>query len=122
MNIEEDILKAIAHGKKTFSSSGESPEETDDFQEIAKYLIHCGNQGWLDSIKLHKCMRGNRQAYDQVFIPNGLSYSGEQYLKSLGLNTAHSDSPKEDIIDLKPNFMGIGININALVRWWKTKK
>jgi hypothetical protein len=24
--------------------------------------------------------------------------------------------PKEDIVDLKPNFMGLGLNLNALIR------
>ncbi|EGQ7845336.1 hypothetical protein RV040_004883 [Vibrio alginolyticus] len=35
-------------------------------------------------------------------------------------NEAHVPSdkvePEEDIVDIKPNFMGIGLNLNALVR------
>ncbi len=120
--LSKEILTSIAQGKKSFSLSGDSSGEIEEFQEIAKFLIHCDNQGWFDSIKPHKSMRTGRQLYDLVFIPNGLSYSGTQYLESLSSGATHSNAPQEDIIDLKPNFMGIGININALVRWWKNKK
>lgn len=29
---------------------------------------------------------------------------------------------KEDIVDIKPNFFGIGLNLNAFMRWVKGKK
>jgi hypothetical protein len=41
------------------------------------------------------------------------------------LSSKNNISPTEDIVELKPNFCGIGLNINALARKWKdytTKK
>ncbi|WP_025562385.1 hypothetical protein [Psychromonas sp. SP041] len=36
-------------------------------------------------------------------------------------NSVNQSSPAEDIIELKPNFMGLGINLNALLRMFKRK-
>ena len=32
-----------------------------------------------------------------------------------------SDQSQEDMIDVKPNFMGVGLNVNAIFRWAKHK-
>lgn len=36
-----------------------------------------------------------------------------------GTETDFVSTPKEDVIELKPNFYGIGLNLNALGRRWK---
>jgi hypothetical protein len=36
-------------------------------------------------------------------------------------NSVNQSTPAEDIIELKPNFMGLGVNLNALLRMFKRK-
>ncbi len=38
------------------------------------------------------------------------------------LSENQSFNSPEDIVELKPNFMGLGVNLNALYRWLKSKK
>ncbi|QBG48453.1 hypothetical protein EGM51_13995 [Verrucomicrobia bacterium S94] len=122
MNAIELILREISNGRKSFIPVDSTQESMEDFQSIAKLLIYCEKQSWLDSIKPKKESRSGNDWYETVPVLGDLTYEGEQYLESLASkNTNSENSPKEDIIELKPNFMGIGINLNALIRWRKTK-
>jgi len=48
--------------------------------------------------------------------------NGRQWLIKQATETPiEKDTHREDIVDLKPNFMGLGINLNALFRWFHRK-
>ena len=123
MDIIRHILKKISEGKTTFKSASNSQSDMEDFQSVAKVFVHMNKQGWLDSFKEHRESRTANNWYDLIFV-TGLSSEGAQYLQNIPSedNNATNSINQEDIIDLKPNFMGLGLNINALLRWWKKKK
>jgi len=48
-----------------------------------------------------------------------VNLAGKEWLESKQAISDSSLSTGDDIVDLKPNFMGIGLNLNALYRWFK---
>ncbi|MDF7809613.1 hypothetical protein P4E94_19400 [Pontiellaceae bacterium B12219] len=122
MDLVASVLKEIAEGRKSFRPAGDTREAIEDFQSIAKVLVYCAEQGWLNSFKPHSERWSGNDWYDSISVLNGLSLSGEQYLNSKSQKAKLSTLIEEDILELKPNFMGIGINLNALTRWIKAQK
>ena len=122
MDIIKYVLLEIQDGNSRFTPASDSKSDMEDFQAIAKLLIHVDQQGWLNSMKVHQESRTKNNWYDLVFVQNGLSFKGEQYLNSITSNEKTTLETQEDIIELKPNFMGLGLNLNALLRWWKKWK
>ena len=122
MGIVKQILIEIKEGKKSFKSASSSESDMEDFQSVAKILFHADKQGWLDSFKAHLDRRTTNQWYDLILVQKGLSHEGEQYLQNISSEDNAVSKTQEDIIDLKPNFMGLGVNLNALLRWWKKRK
>jgi len=122
MDIVKHVLSEIKDGNSKFTPISDSKSDMEDFQAIAKLLIHADQQGWLNSIKVHQESRTKNSWYDLVFVQNGLSSKGEQYLNSIAPSEKAAPETQEDIVELKPNFMGLGLNLNALMRWWKKRK
>ena len=122
MDIIKHLLTEIREGRKSFEPSSNSKSDMDDFQSVAKVLIYADQKGWLNSCEIHRESMTANSWYDLIFVQNGLSYEGEEYLKKLSSDDNVDSPSQEDIIELKPNFMGLGINLNALLRWWKTRK
>jgi len=57
-----------------------------------------------------------------VFLEPKINMNGRQWLIKQATETPiEKDTHREDIVDLKPNFMGLGINLNALFRWFHRK-
>jgi hypothetical protein len=61
-------------------------------------------------------------------LSGGFSYfnvkvnlAGKEWLESKQEKLGPSLQIGDDIVDLKPNFMGIGLNLNALFRWFRRK-
>lgn len=122
MNIVRSILTEIRDGKKSFGPNSPSQADMEDFQSVAKFLIHADRQGWFDSFKEHREARTANGWYDKILVLNGLSYEGDLYLQEAEGKNEATPMTEEDVIELKPSFMGIGINLNALYRWWKNRK
>ncbi len=122
MDAIRQLLTEIKEGKSSFRPYSDSKEHMVDFQSVAKLLIYADQQGWLNSLKVHMGSRTANSWYDLVVVQGGLSYKGEQYLINPPVVSSTSSEAQEDIIELKPNFMGLGINLNALWRYFKKKK
>jgi hypothetical protein len=121
MDIIKHLLTEIGEGKKSFKPASDSKSDMDDFQSVAKVLIYADQQGWLNSCEIHRESMTANNWYDLIFVQNGLSYEGEQYLNNLSSDDNVDSQTQEDIIELRPNFMGLGVNLNALLRWWKRR-
>ncbi|MCJ8351378.1 hypothetical protein [Moritella sp.] len=55
------------------------------------------------------------------FLTPQINLNGKEWLSSKKQGVTSSSVVTEDIIDLKPNFMGLGINLNALIRWFRRR-
>jgi len=121
MDIVKQILTEIMEGKKSFKPASDSQSDMEDFQSVAKIMIYADQQGWLNSFKVHREIRTANNWYDLILVQNGLSYEGKQYLQKMFADDNTNSPTQEDIIELKPNFMGLGVNLNALLRWCKKR-
>lgn len=54
------------------------------------------------------------------FLEPRINLSGREFLASFN-SQVNSTKSTEDIVELKPNFFGFGVNLNALIRWFKCK-
>lgn len=109
----ESVLAEIAQGKQSFAPTGQSEGDIAAFQETAKVLEYANAQGFLDGYASHKESYTGHRWYVRVMVPNGLSYQGQQRLQSPPQNMG---AKQEEIVQLKPNFHGLGIALKALWR------
>ncbi len=116
-----EILVQIHEGKMSFEPEGPSKDEMAKFQPIAKALLYAKQSGYLeDCHAIRENMSGNGY-YVKVMLRGGLSYAGEMFLSVDPVAPHENIQPKvpsnsEDVIDIKPNFFGLGVNLNALWR------
>ncbi|MGF1873720.1 hypothetical protein L4D77_00045 [Photobacterium frigidiphilum] len=54
------------------------------------------------------------------FLEPRITLRGREWLESKK-NESTVNETQEYIIELKPNFMGLGLNLNALFRWFRRK-
>ncbi|MBD5771808.1 hypothetical protein [Marinomonas colpomeniae] len=54
------------------------------------------------------------------FLEPRISLSGREWLASFD-SQVNSTKSTEDIVELKPNFFGLGVNLNALFRCFRRK-
>ncbi|GGP62983.1 hypothetical protein [Shewanella saliphila] len=108
----------------------------DKFVETLNYLERNDNLSSIDESSTEIRVEIFKELYENGLVnaidccsKTGLSYleprinmSGRQWLieQTTSKTIQHSVS-SEDIIDLKPNFMGLGINFNALFRRFRRK-
>ncbi len=122
MDFIRQLLKEIDDGKKTFKPVSVSESDRKDFQSVAKVLVHANQQNWLDSFSFVKENWSGNHWYDLILVNSGLSYEGQLYLNNTPNISNENSATGNDIIEIKPNFMGIGVNVNELLRWWKNRK
>jgi len=109
----ESVLAEIAEGRTSFGPAGQSESDIEAFQEIAKILEYANAQGFLDGYASHKESYTGHRWYVRVMVPNGLTYQGQQRLQ---LPPKDTSAQQEEIVQLKPNFHGLGIDLKALWR------
>ncbi|OGA43249.1 MAG: hypothetical protein A3G24_17825 [Betaproteobacteria bacterium RIFCSPLOWO2_12_FULL_62_13] len=119
MSILVEILQEISDGRKSFTPCGSSEADMVEFQPVAKALAYANSQGYLDGFLIHKESSTGNSWYDSVVVKNGLTHSGEEFLRE-----PHSSAGSEldQIIQLKPEVYGVGIDLKALWRRWKNRK
>jgi hypothetical protein len=114
-----ELLQAINNGLLTLKPLGNSEKEMNDFQSVVKLLKYAEGKGLITKIKIHTESRTSHGWHDLALVQGGLTIEGMEYLNNFSVEDEPKANINEDIIELKPNFMGIGININALIRWFK---
>jgi hypothetical protein len=113
------ILEQIQGGKDDFRPEGNTREDLENFQPTAKAIMYAHRKGYLEDC--HPIFENvtTKRFYAAVLLRGGLSHEGEMHLNNYNeqpqSNTVKS-KPVEDIVEIKPNFYGIGINFNAVWR------
>lgn len=114
------ILVRIQNGERNFRPQNSDLAELSAFQEIAKLIIYANEKGYIQEVKCLKDCTHPGSQIKNIIINGGLTFDGEQFLKEIEIQ--ESDKlQKEDIIEIKPNFAGIGVNLNALFRYLRHK-
>lgn len=116
----KDILNLIQSGKISYQPENDDFDSLVKFQEIAKRILYAESQGWIHSVKHQTDYRHPGRLIRNLIVLGGVTFQGEQFLKSR-IEGQEKASFGEDIIELKPNIAGIGVNLNAAFRWLKNK-
>ncbi|MBB1440665.1 hypothetical protein H5202_18725 [Shewanella sp. SG41-4] len=107
----------------------------DDYIETLEFLIENPNINTVNETTSQLDVRVVKELHDNGLIDaidccskSGLSFlepkinmNGKEWLASKQQKEINSTTNNEDIIDVKPNFMGVGINFNALFRKFRRK-
>lgn len=112
------ILQQIHDGQRSFRPVSDSPADMEAFQDIAKALAFADSKGFLDGYMSHQESYTGNRWYVLAIVKNGLTYPGQQYLAEPEVPTA---SVRPEVLQLKPNFHGVGIDLKALWRRMRGK-
>lgn len=123
---EHEIPRVLSEVEDSCRNKGLNPEEY--VNEAAKLLKIMVSRLWNEIAKTDQRLKGC--GFPKSKDLKEVSGTIESYHKKIDAEvrailhrgtTVVSDkvSPREDIIDVKPNFMGIGLNLNAAFRWIK---
>ena len=101
-----------------------------EYLEEARYLIHdLIRVSYRDIAKTDQLLRGN--GFPDSVSCRDVSQQTDQmirYVDSLAAAIGHHapvpalPAAPDDIVELKPNFFGVGVNLNALYRWFCRRK
>jgi hypothetical protein len=101
-----------------------------EYLDEARFLIHdLVRTAYRDIARTDQLLRGN--GFPDSVSCRDVSQQTEQMIQHVdGLAAAighRSPAPEQkaapdDIVELKPNFMGLGVNLNALYRWFRRGK
>lgn len=120
MKLLKELLQQIHDGELSFSSENESLESLREFQPIVIRLKSAHEKQYVSKLKHSKSYRVAGGLVSAVLIRGGLTFEGEQFL--LGNDLVKSSTQNtEDIVDIKPNIFGVGINFNAIYKKWFKK-
>lgn len=112
-----ELLSQVNEGITSFKPKGNTKEELVEFQSTAKALLYAKDLGYVEECKsIREHVTGN--AYHTVIITRGgLTYLGIRYLKQQNTIPQNKLSAAEEIVELRPNFFGLGVNLRAFWRW-----
>jgi hypothetical protein len=119
MTTLRSLLEEVKAGTISFRPASEKETDMWDFQPIAKLLDYANSEGFLESYLPHKESGTGNRWYDLVLVKGGLSHKGEMFLAN---PDDEVEKKVESIILLKPNIYGIGIDLNALWKRWKSRR
>ena len=119
MDMLREILQEVKDGITTFEPASNAEPDMQDFQAIAKTLIFADAEDLLEKCIPHKESQTSHGWYDLVLVDGGLSYKGEKFMAKADGGT---NEQEEEIIQLKPNIYGIGVDLKAAWKRWKNRK
>lgn len=119
MNSLLDVLMAVRSGTLEFSPEDESEASLREFQIAAKALAYAEEEKLIGRLSIHKNAVYGEWLCDLIMAVEGLTYRGEMHLTE---PDPQKERRLEDIVELRPNFMGLGVNINALWRKFFVRK
>jgi len=114
------ILNSIDNGKYAYKPEQNDFESLKAFQDTAKRLIYAKEEGYISDLKHQIDYQKPGRLIRNLVVNGGLTLKGEQFLTSTQ-EESQATEKTEDIIEIKPNIAGIGLNLNAAFRWFKRK-
>lgn len=125
-------LELVASGAENLSAP--TPEDNDyyAFQAMTEALLEAKEAELLYEVKVQRSKK--RATYGhavRVSVPSGLTPKGREFLNSAKVpmleaaRISTSDLKKEresEIFQLKPTFMGMGIDLKALWKKWQARE
>lgn len=123
-----EIPEVLSEVESVCANKGLPPEEY--LTEAADLLKVMVNRLWAEIAITHQVLKGNGspRAEDLPDVSGIISAAKEKIDSQVAALIfrgvpAHQEiqSSPDDILEVKPNFMGIGINFNAAARWVKRK-
>ena len=115
MTLLADVLIAVRSGKLNFSPESDSEEALREFQLPARALVYAEEEKLLGHLVAHKNALHGELLYDLIVVVEGMTHRGEMFLAEPE-SQSQKERQLEEILELRPNFMGLGINIRALWR------
>ncbi len=115
MDLLREVLESVQSGRTSFSPEGDGEVELRQFQAGAMALDFAQREGLLGKLEFHRNARFGTWLIDAVFVTEGLTFEGSRYLSEPEPEKL-LERKCEDVIELRPNFMGIGINLRELFR------
>ena len=86
-----EALRLVKLGRANFSPNGQDEESLQEFQRLAKTLVHAEKNGLVERcVAIKDSMRGQLY-YRGIVVSGGLTYSGEKYLEEHEQTAAPSD-------------------------------
>jgi hypothetical protein len=116
----KDILSLIQSGKISYQPERNDFDSLVKFQQIAKRILYAKSQAWIHDVKYQIDYQHSGRLVRNLSVQGGITLEGEQFIKSR-IAAGERVTFEEDIIELKPNIAGIGVNLNAAYRWFKNK-
>ena len=121
-------LDLIANGQTDIVAPSLDDEHYDEFQAMAEALVEAKNAKLIYHIAEQRSMsRKNYGHVVRLLVPGGLTPKGKEFLKEIAQSPVAPDSSKApnaktepEIIQLKPTFMGMSIDLKALAKKWMT--
>jgi hypothetical protein len=116
----QELLAEIQSGRSVFR-----PETSDEagmvaFQAVAQALLSAERKGLLESCKPHQ-ERTTRNRWTDCIVVGRLTCEGEQLLRGIAPDALVQNASTEDILQIRPTFCGVTLDVNALWRWIRRK-
>jgi hypothetical protein len=116
------VLEQVQGGKKAFLPEDSTPQALASFQPIAAALKHANDIGYLSAVFRVSKMIDSHGNVLEAIVTSPLSHQGLVYLEAPVLTQKQQQVPKEpDVLQLKPNIWGIGIDLRAAINWLKRR-
>jgi len=140
MDLIVPSLKLVADGLTSLAASDYPADKYEEFQAIAEGLVQAKATGFLYEVAVERSKaRDTYNHVTRVLVAGGLTPSGKQWLKedaeyeekraaravAKAAKQSVEKQPIEkqpEILQLKPAFMGVGIDLKALWRRYFTKR
>ena len=118
MDLIREALEQVRNGKTRFAPEAETVEGLKSFQEVAAALKSASNSGYINATFIQSRMRDTYGYTLEAIVSGPLTHEGLQYLAQAADTNLAKDS---DIIQLKPNIYGLGIDLRAAYGWLRGK-
>ena len=114
VDLIREALKQVRNGKTRFAPETETAEGLRSFQEVAAALKSASNSGYIHATFIESGKRGTHGYTLEAIVSGSLTHEGLQYLAPVA---DVSLAKASDIIQLKPNIYGLGIDLRAAYGW-----
>ena len=87
-----------ARSEKFFTPDSQSEEDIENFQPVAKAIIHASENGYIQKILPSQISMGGQLYYNGIYVISGLSFKGESLLKEFAGEPTPADNNLNELI------------------------